>query len=421
MRRFIPILLLILLALSLSVALGCYFLFLPMRAILPEEAKMWEVEKLPLNFWSSDVMPDGTTIIATERETARVYKSVDEGKTWEFIFQIPTNLRNRACLTFCDSRGNIFVSYPAEPPETAGLWRSGDGGKTFTRVWQHSTRPEANVRFKGITEDENGTLYFGTSVGPGGPCDIYRSVDGGKTWARISSIPGGKHIHALQYNPYNGWFYAVVGDPGYGANGLWRSKDGCLTWEKFTNLGTDPYTGKDWDIMSVGFYKDYVYLAIHWSRGQVLRLRDSDNLAAPVEEVFRSNLQLQNWVQLYQWGGRFFMLTGGERSLSARYPVGVWASGSPPFDAGTWFEVYLDGANTGSRGTACVSHKVSKNGWIFIANSFEGRGLRIRYRGPQSPQPSHAPPQLTSNVYVQLPSQAPIYPHGKVPKATHSR
>jgi hypothetical protein len=334
---------------------------------------MWVTEDLSLNFWSSDVLPDGTTIIATEYNTAKVYKSTDEGLNWNFIFQIPVSTFNKASLTFCDSQGNIFVSYPADPPQIGGLWRSGDGGQTFTRVWQDSTKPEANIRFNGMCEDENGVLYFGTNVGGGGPCDVYKSTDHGVTWTKISSISGGKHIHSLQFNPYNKWFYAAVGDPGYSACGLWRSKDRCLTWQKFTNLGQDPYNpGADWDIMSVGFYNDYVYLAIHWSRGQVMRLRDNDNLAAPLTEVFRSNLQLENWIQLYERGGNTFMLTGGENG-----DVGIWGSNSPPFNSGTWQKYYTDGS--GSRGTACTSHKSSKNGWLFVANSLLGHGIRMRF------------------------------------------
>jgi len=370
--KYTVIAILLAVVVSTCLAINQFTIHFPMKATV-SEGEAWVIEDLSLNFWSSDVMPDGTTIIATEYNTAKVYKSTDEGLTWKFIFQIPVTKFNKASLTFVDSRGNIFVSYPAEPPEIGGLWRSEDGGETFTRVWQDPVKPEANIRFDGMCEDENGVLYFGTSVGPGGPCDIYKSTDEGLTWTKISSIPRGKHIHALLFNPYNKWLYAAVGDPGYSACGLWRSKDRGLTWQKFTNLGSDPYNSdwNSWDIMSIGFYNDYVYLAIHWSRGQILRLLDNDNLEASPEEVFRSNLQLQNWLRLYQRGGKTFMLTGGENG-----DVGVWGSDIPPFDAGTWQEYYKDGS--GGRGTACASRKISKNGWLFVANSLIGHGIRMR-------------------------------------------
>lgn len=377
MKKLVIVAILVLIIVGVAAGLSYYKLYYPMRSTVSEGGPgMWERESLPLNFWSSDVMPDGTTIIATERETAKVYKSTDEGLTWDFIFQIPTDIPGSICLTFCDSRGNIFVSHPTEREggQVAGLWRSSDGGQTFTRVWQEPSQPDVYVTNWGMTEDEDGVLYIGTAGRQSGPEDIYRSTDGGITWTKISTIPDGKHIHAVKYNPYNGWLYAVLGDPGYSGNGLWRSKDKGLTWEKFTNLPSD------WTIMSIGFYQDYVFSAIHWQEGQVMRLRDNDNSGASWEEVFRSNIRLENWVQLYQHGGKTFMLTGGENSISSDYPVGVWASETPSFDAGTWYEVYTDGVNTGYTGTACASHKISKNGWLFVANNFEGQGIRIRYR-----------------------------------------
>jgi hypothetical protein len=373
MKKFVIAAILVLIIVGVAAGLSYYKLYYPMISTVSEGGPgMWERESLPLNFWSSDVMPDGTTIIATDRETAKVYKSTDEGLTWDFIFQIPTSILESASLTFCDSYGNIYVSYPNSEGEAAGLWRSADGGATFTRVWYDPSKPETSIRFRGLIEVDR-DLFFGTSVGPGGPCDIYKSTDRGVTWTKISSISGGKHIHTLQYNPYNGWFYAVVGDPGYSANGVWRSKDKGLTWQQFTAIPAD------WDIMSVGFYNDYVYSAIHWQQGQVMRLRDNDNLDATWEEVFRSNLVLQNWVQPYQRGGKTFMLTGGEDSTSSSYPVGIWTSETPPFNAGSWSTIYTDGVNTGYRGTACPSHKTSKNGWLFVANTFEGQGIRLRY------------------------------------------
>jgi hypothetical protein len=132
--------------------------------------------------------------------------------------------------------------------------------------------------------------------------------------------------------------------------------------------------------MSIGFYQDYVFSAIHWREGQVMRFRDNDNLGATWAEVFRAGVTLQNWVQHYQRGGNDFMLSGGEDAGST--PVALWISNSTPFNSGTWYKLYTDGTNTGYKGIACASHKISQNGWLFIANSHEGHGLRVRFSVP---------------------------------------
>lgn len=372
MKKLAIVATLALIIVGVAAGLSYHKLYFPMNATVSREPLVWQHELLPLNFWSSDVMPDGTTIIATDsRDTGqpKVWKSLDEGLTWTEVFTIPYGGgTGKGSLTFCDSYGNIYVSYPQPKTSIGGLWRSTDGGTTWDRVWQDGY---SNIRFDGMCEDDDGILYFGVSFWDGGPNDVYRSTDQGATWEKIANLGGGKHIHALRYNPYNGWFYAVVGDVGYSNAGLWRSKDNCLTWEKFTNIG-------GMEIMTVDFYQDYVYAVIHWEEGQIMRLRDNDNIDATWTEVFRSNLRLQNFVRLYQRDGNSFMLSGAETG-SETEPVCVWVSETPPFDSGTWTVLYTDGTDTGYAGTSCASHKISKNGWLFVSNNYEGQGLRIRY------------------------------------------
>jgi hypothetical protein len=73
---------------------------------------------------------------------------------------------------------------------TGGVWRSTNGGQTFTSVWPGTLTPSVGA----LAITSSGTLYAGTGEGnPGGGSvtfpgnGVYRSTDGGATWARFGS------------------------------------------------------------------------------------------------------------------------------------------------------------------------------------------------------------------------------------------
>jgi hypothetical protein len=62
---------------------------------------------------------------------------------------------------------------------------------------------------------------------------LYRTKDGGKTWTRILR-KGTEHFGAA-VNPANGWIYATLCEEAP-ESGLYLSKDDGTTWAPFTDL-----------------------------------------------------------------------------------------------------------------------------------------------------------------------------------------
>jgi len=76
----------------------------------------------------------------------------------------------------------------------SGIWRSPDGGETWTRV-RPSRYPENDVRALAVHPRDPHIVYAGTDSG------VYRSEDGGARWERLDAPMNAMHTWALAIDP----------------------------------------------------------------------------------------------------------------------------------------------------------------------------------------------------------------------------
>ena len=162
---------------------------------------------------------------ANVRSGSGLYRSSDGGKTWSEVSGggLPAKPYGRIAVAVAPSNSKVVYAF-VEAVKSA-LFRSDDGGKTWDRrddsqmmVW----RP----------------FYFANLiVDPTKPDRIFKpdlaliqSLDGGKTFANVG---GGAHgdFHDVWIDPSNPQI-VIAGDDG----GLWLSKDGGNRWWKANNL-----------------------------------------------------------------------------------------------------------------------------------------------------------------------------------------
>lgn len=120
-----------------------------------------------------------------------------------------------------------------------GVWRTDDGGNSWTNITDGFIGVGSIGSIKVAPSDAN-VIYVGTgSADPRGNVSIgkglYKSTDGGKTWALMGLEKGGQ-IATVDVHPQNAEvvFAAVLGNP-FGPNserGVYRSTDGGKTWER---------------------------------------------------------------------------------------------------------------------------------------------------------------------------------------------
>jgi hypothetical protein len=157
----------------------------------------------------------------------------------------PTNVGGRILDVVVDplTPDSVYVA-----TATGGVWHSADAGKTFASAW-----PDDNVQTIGaLAVGSDGTLYAGTGeAGPGGGSltyggtGVYRSRDGGVTWQSIG-LAGSERIGRIVVDPAdpmrvwvaaNGPLFATGGE-----RGLYLSTDGGDHWAKVLN-GTTASAG----------------------------------------------------------------------------------------------------------------------------------------------------------------------------------
>ena len=176
---------------------------------------------------------NGAPYYTTDGGATWVKAAIPGTPTWDYAYYL-----NRHIVVADRVTARTFYIY--NTPK--GLFRSSDGGATWTSVFPHEIAPWSgfNATLKSVP-GRSGHLFF-TSGPQGGSGDAHpaanpfmRSTDGGETW---TAVPNVLEVRAFGFGqPLNDYPTIFICGWVKGLYGIWRSNDNARSW---TRMGEFP-------------------------------------------------------------------------------------------------------------------------------------------------------------------------------------
>jgi photosystem II stability/assembly factor-like uncharacterized protein len=183
-------------------------------------AALWQTRRPPWNVYPPSNGPG-----------SGLYKSSDGGATWTQLTNgLPARV-GRVGLTISAAAPHRIYANIDSVAKQGGIYRSDDGGTTWThtdadpRLWQRGWY------FSGITADpKNPDIVYVMDTA------TYRSTDGGKSFTAILGDPTGDDYHTLWVDQSDPTHMILGSDQGVGV-----SVDGTKTWSSWYNQPTGQF------------------------------------------------------------------------------------------------------------------------------------------------------------------------------------
>src|SRR2546423_693399 len=178
-----------------------------------------------------------------------VWKTTNSGRTWTPIFDSASSASIGAIGVAPSNPNVIYVGTGEADMRDSiqygdGMYKSTDGGKTWTHIGLDNTRQIGRV----IVDPKNPHIVFvaalGHAYGSNAGRGVYRSRDGGASWEKVLFKNDDVGAIDLNFDPANSqivyatlwnvrrppWFiYAPANGPG---GGIFKSSDGGTTWKE---------------------------------------------------------------------------------------------------------------------------------------------------------------------------------------------
>ncbi len=191
-----------------------------------------------------------------------------------------------------------------------GVWKTTDGGKTWANIGLNDTRQISKVRVHPTNPDLVYIAAQGHVWGPNTERGVFRSKDGGKTWARIlfrDDSTGAADLAMDPSNPnvlYAGFWQAnrtpwtlVSGGKG---SGMFKSTDGGDTWTEITrNAGLPAGLWGNIGISVSGANPRRVFAIIEADEGGVFRSDDAGATWARVNDERKLRQRAWYYTKIY--------------------------------------------------------------------------------------------------------------------------
>ncbi|HKK09155.1 MAG TPA: glycosyl hydrolase, partial [Gemmatimonadota bacterium] len=179
-----------------------------------------------------------------------VWKTTDGGTTWKPMTDGQITSSSVGALAVAPSDPDVVyigmgeASLRGSITQGDGVYRTTDGGKTWTHLGLEDTQTIARIRVSPTDPDVVYVAALGHPYGPNARRGVFRSRDGGKTWQKVLFVsdsagavdlamaPGDPNtLYASTWQVYRTPWKMWDGGP---HSGLWKTTDGGDHWTELT-------------------------------------------------------------------------------------------------------------------------------------------------------------------------------------------
>ncbi|MGE3889943.1 MAG: glycosyl hydrolase, partial [Vicinamibacterales bacterium] len=262
-----------------------------------------------------DVVESDPFIMYVASSTGGIFRTRDNGITWEPVFEKEPVHSVGDIAIFQPNPNIIWVGTGERANRQSVSWGDGvykttDAGKTWANVGLKASKHIGRIVLHPTNPDIAYVAAQGSVWGPGGDRGLYRTTDGGRTWTRtlyVDEDTGATDVamdwrdpsilYAATYQRRRSAFGFNGGGPG---SALWKSTDAGATWTKLTGNGLPE--GEYGRIGIAVYRKDpsIVYVSIE----QGTRYNASTAYINRKGGIYRSNDRGRTWRFMSDWNPR---------------------------------------------------------------------------------------------------------------------
>ena len=264
----------------------------------------------------------------------KLYKSLDEGKTWAEITSNPLTTGRIGVAVAMHTRGQRIYLVGAAQQNASGLFRSDDQGATWKHMAGDDTRIGGRDYICGVWVDtQNPDVVYTVSTA------AYKSIDGGQTFIAFKGAPGGEDMHDIWIDPTDSKRMLFGVDQGAAI-----TFDGGLAWSSYYampiaqvyHISTDnryPY----WIMAS----QQDTGAVMTRTRGDVGQVSEVDWMPLPASEFGTLTADPNNPNIIYGLG--YGAAGGGSSLVKINLTTGQWENVAPNFGVdATKYRSYRD-------------------------------------------------------------------------------
>jgi photosystem II stability/assembly factor-like uncharacterized protein len=179
-----------------------------------------------------------------------LWKTIDGGTTWKPITDGQLKSSSVGAVAISESNPDVVYIGMGETElrgnimQGDGVYKTVDAGKTWKNIGLTDTQAIARVRVHPTNPDIVYVAAFGHPYGPNTERGVFRTKDGGKTWTKVLYRSDHAGAVDLCFDPHNpNVLYAAIWDAyrtpwslssGGPQSGLFKTTDGGDTWKEIT-------------------------------------------------------------------------------------------------------------------------------------------------------------------------------------------